>query len=114
MKELMKNAQWRIRAVLLLILDIVVIDLTSVFSLLIRFEFNYSAIAQEFLDSIYQYSWVNVVCTVGIFYLFHLYTSLWKYASVNELVNIATAVLLSGAVNRIGMGMMELKVPEKL
>lgn len=107
----MKNAQWRIRAVLLLILDIVVIDLTSVFSLLIRFEFNYSAIAQEFLDSIYQYSWVNVVCTVGIFYLFHLYTSLWKYASVNELVNIATAVLLSGAVNRIGMGMMELKVP---
>lgn len=93
MREVLGNFQWRVRAFVLLLLDIIAMGVASFLALWVQSEFVFSDIGTDVLRSVYGYMPFNVVITVAIFALFHLYTSLWKYASVNELVNAGLAVL---------------------
>ena len=111
MKRTEKNTQWHMRVILLLAGDIIAIMLSSFLALWLRFELVFADIDRIFLESIYQYAGINIICTIAIFYAFHLYTSLWKYASVNELVNITLAVVISGIVNAVGMRAFQNPVP---
>ncbi len=111
MKRAEKNTQWHMRVILLLAGDIIAIMLSSFLALWLRFELVFADIDRIFLESIYQYAVINIICTIAIFYAFHLYTSLWKYASVNELVNITLAVVISGIVNAVGMRAFQNPVP---
>lgn len=86
MREVLGNFQWRVRAFVLLLLDIIAMGVASFLALWVQSEFVFSDIGTDVLRSVYGYMPFNVVITVAIFALFHLYTSLWKYASVNELV----------------------------
>lgn len=96
MREVLGNFQWRVRAFVLLLLDIIAMGVASFLALWVQSEFVFSDIGTDVLRSVYGYMPFNVVITVAIFALFHLYTSLWKYASVNELVNAGLAVLTAG------------------
>lgn len=100
MREVLGNFQWRVRAFVLLLLDIIAMGVASFLALWVQSEFVFSDIRTDVLRSVYGYMPFNVVITVAIFALFHLYTSLWKYASVNELVNAGLAVLTAGILNR--------------
>lgn len=111
MKRTEKNTQWHMRVILLLAGDIIAIMLSSFLALWLRFELVFADIDRIFLESIYQYAVINIIRTIAIFYAFHLYTSLWKYASVNELVNITLAVVISGIVNAVGMRAFQNPVP---
>lgn len=103
MREVLGNFQWRVRAFVLLLLDIIAMGGASFLALWVQSEFVFSDIGTNVLRSVYEYMPFNVVITVAIFALFHLYTSLWKYASVNELVNAGLAVLTAGILNWIVM-----------
>ena len=103
MREVLGNFQWRVRAFVLLWLDIIAMGVASFLALWVQSEFVFSDIGTDVLRSVYGYMPFNVVITVAIFALFHLYTSLWKYASVNELVNAGLAVLTAGILNWIVM-----------
>ena len=111
MKNLIKNPEFRIRVSILLLADIFSVMLASFLTLVIRFEFELHNIYPPFIEAMYQYMPVNIVCTVIIFYFFHMYTSLWKYASVKELSNVFLAVFCSGVGQTIGMHILNLKVP---
>ncbi len=111
MKEMWTNIQWRSRALMLMVIDIVAIGLSGFLSLWMRFEFSFSDIQTEFLEAIYHYMPINVIITVIIFALFHMYDSLWKYASVNEFLNVVFAVVISSLVNGIVMNVAGFYVP---
>ncbi len=111
MKANRRNMQLRVRIILLLVGDVAAILLSSFLALWVRYEFVATNIDRSFLESVCHYAGINIVCTIAIFYTFHLYTSLWKYASVNELVNISFAVILSGILNAVGMKAFQYPVP---
>ncbi len=111
MSKLWKDSQWQIRVMLLLMLDIVVICMSSFLALWVRYEFEFAAIDQNYLEAISKYAPINIVCTVLIFYIFRLYKSLWRYASVNELVNAGCAVFSSVVINAILMAATGHQVP---
>lgn len=104
------TALW-VRVVMLLLFDILAVYLSSILALAIRFEFDASKIETKCIDSIYHYLAVNILCTIVVFYLFRLYTSLWKYASVQELCNIVFAVVVTGVLQILGMHLMKGIVP---
>lgn len=111
MEDLWKDSKWQIRMLLLVMLDIIVVNVSSFLALWVRFEFEFSAIDRQFLESIYRFAPINMVCTVLIFYVFRLYKSLWKYASVNELVNAGAAVFFSVIINTLLMKTTGYEVP---
>lgn len=106
-----KNPKKRIRVSLLLLYDIAVILLAEYGALLIRFEFRPSAIKPEFIEELIHYSPINIVLTLVIFALFSLYDSLWRYASVTELLNLTLACIISSMAQVVGTYMMQHHMP---
>lgn len=110
-KQAVHDTQLWVRVAMLLVFDILAVYVSGFLALAIRFELSFSKIEAICIESVYDYIVINILCTVIIFYLFRLYTSLWKYASVQELCNVVFAVVLSGVVQFIGMHIQGSRVP---
>lgn len=111
-KKYIKDKKLFIRRTLLFIFDVLAINVASYLALLTRFEFKFSDIPLRYINAVYDYMLINVICTIIIFYIFKLYNSLWKYASVNELFNVVIACTLSSMVQILGMKITGTHVPK--
>lgn len=101
-----------IRIAVLLIYDILAVFLAEIISIWTRFEFSLkNEQCIPFLETAVRYFWINVCVTLVIFAIMHLYNSLWKYASVQELLNVVVACLLSAALQSLGMHMLQWNMP---
>jgi len=109
--QLLQDAGMRAKATVLLLSDILAVYLASFGALTIRYELSFFNIRPVFIESAYRYLAVNILCTIAIFYCLRLYTSLWKYASVQELCNVVFAVVLSGMLQFAGIHLMGLEMP---
>ncbi len=101
----------RAKAAAFLLIDLVAIYLSSFLALAIRYEFNISSIEIRFIEAVYEYLLIHMISTVLIFYFLHLYTSLWKYASVQELCNVVYAVVSSSILQFVGMHLLQIRMP---
>ncbi len=100
------------RILLLIFTDIILINLASFLGLFVRFEFDMSLLdASGFLDNVITYSPFHTVITLLIFWCMHLYRSLWRYASVDELLHVINASLITIIVQTVGMHFCGLLVP---
>ncbi len=72
------NTQKLLRIACLLLADIVIINLSAVAALLLRFELSPAQASESgFMSSVISYMWLNTLVTVIIFWIFGLYNSLW-------------------------------------
>lgn len=106
-KKEKKLRRWRLRMsrsmMIFLVLDFLSIILASFASILVRYEFQFDLIEQRFVDTIIWYMPINFVVTVVVYYLFSLYTTLWKYAGITELCKITAAAAVSSILQVVGM-----------
>lgn len=79
------------RIIALVILDVMATVISSFAALFIRYEFSFWSIPQEYMTKFEQLLPFNVLVTLLFFVIWRLYKSVWRYASVTELVNIAAA-----------------------
>lgn len=93
---------------LLVIWDAVCINLCSFAALFIRYELNWDRFIRSGITDDYPKGYVttlqeliiiNTIVTLIIFMFFRLYNSLWRYASLGEVLNIAIACGLSAVVH---------------
>ncbi len=103
MKQFIHDKRLFIRRLFLIILDAILINLAAFSALFIRFDFRLGQIPTNYADAVLSYTVINTVTTIIIFSLFRLYNSLWRYAGIDELVNIIFACTLSGMFQLIGM-----------
>ena len=85
--------------VFLILLDILFINISSFLALWIRFNMYTADIPIEYYTSVQELLIPNTIVTLIVFAAFKLYTSLWRYASIKELVNIIGACLISMLLN---------------
>ena len=105
-----RNARYGRLAVRIFV-DILCIAVSMGGALWVRMDFRFEAIDAVFIESVARYMPVNLCCTLVLFQLFHLYNSLWQFASVNELKNITAAVAASAIVQYIGMHLLGCSIP---
>lgn len=105
-----RNARYG-RLLVRIFVDILCIAISMGGALWVRMDFHFGAIDAVFLESVARYMPINLCCTLVLFQLFHLYSSLWQFASVNELKNITAAVAASAAVQYAGMYLMGCSMP---
>ena len=86
-----QNQLWLHRVVILGVLDVAGIGISYFFALLLRFDFLYSKIPQEYLRGYLKSMPWLILVTILIFYLFKLYHSIWRLISLAELKRILTA-----------------------
>lgn len=106
-KKEKKLRRWKLRMsrsmMIFLVLDFLSIILASFASILVRYEFQFDLVEQRFVDTIIWYMTINFVVTVVVYYLFSLYTTLWKYAGITELCKITAAAAVSSILQVVGM-----------
>lgn len=95
----------------LMLLDVIMIIGCMAGALWLRFDFSFTAIDPEFLQSVHTYMWINVVCTIIVNVFFKMYKILWRFASMIELRNTVIAVFVSSFIQFCGMKLMGLHVP---
>lgn len=100
-----------LRRIFLLICDMVVIMVSSLLGLLLRFDLVFSKIPNEYLEAVWKYTPINILITVVIFYLFKLYHSIWRYAGINEMENVLMATVIASITQFIGMKICQCHVP---
>ena len=79
---------------LFMVLDIASITLSYFAALWVRFEFHIRRIPARFFKELGFYLPVILVITLVIYYLFHLYHSIWKFASLAEAARIIASYLI--------------------
>ncbi len=100
------------RIIMLVLCDVFLINLASFLALWIRFEFSLELMRQSgFLESIYRNAVPYTVMTLGVFELFRLYTSLWEFAGLDELIRIAAACVCASLLGYVTMKVFGMSVP---
>lgn len=103
LKQLIIDKKLFIRRLFLIILDVILINIASFSALFIRFDFRFSEVPLNYTEAVFSYTTINCITAIIIFALFRLYNSLWKYAGIDELVNILFACIITGFLQIIGM-----------
>ncbi|MFV0363780.1 MAG: polysaccharide biosynthesis protein [Suipraeoptans sp.] len=92
---MLKNRTSWVNRICLLIVDIIFINISSFLGLFVRFNLKVSEIPIEYMDSVSNMAIANTILTIIAFVIFRLYTTLWKFASLNELIYVIGACLVS-------------------
>lgn len=105
------NTKLLVRRIFLIIYDVIAVVLSSYIPLVMRYEFHISEIPQHFIDNVEWFLPFGIITTILAFYLMRLYHSLWAYAGVTEMQNMAAACALSALCQCVGLHFTKHYVP---
>lgn len=110
-KFLAENKQLIIRRFGLVVIDILSVALATYLSLIARFDFDPSFVqGSVYGQTAWNYLPYSIVITILLFWVFHLYQSLWQYAGTPEIINIFLSCVFS-AISQMIIVHMFLKWP---
>ena len=95
----------RSRMIALFIVDILSVILDSYLAIILRFKLDNIWVPAEYMYSVESYMVINVITTVVIFLVLNLYNRVWSYASMNEMLAILGATMLSTVFQNFSSGM---------
>lgn len=110
-KGVMRLEHWKLIALYLLIYDIVTINLSYFIGLWLRFDLQYSKIPSEYLMAFIKFAPFYTVFSIIVFYMMHMYNSLWRFASFNELTSIMMATVVTGTAHVVGITLFVRRMP---
>ena len=105
------NLKWLVRSSVIAFLDLLIIMGSYAAALFLRFDFQLSAIPDEYLHG---YIWSMpfwIMATLVVFYGCRLYHSIWRFASISELERMVIAFIMLIPVYLAGGMFMELHMP---
>ena len=105
-----KNAP-KNRIALLVVLDILIITISGLLALYVRFDFSFSKMDMKYVDYELYYLPMNLILTLLIFVAFKLYRSVWRFASTTELLNVIGACSGSILVQIVLMAILKMRMP---
>lgn len=100
------DQQLFLRRILLIMYDVVAIFAAGALTILLRFNLNYAAIELQYIQMMWKYLPINIICTLIIFVIFKLYSSMWQYAGPLEAGNVLMASAVSTLVQLIGYNLL--------
>ena len=108
MGKIVKNKQLFVRRAGLMVYDVLAVMASCAMGILLRFDLSYQKLIYtvggfRWQENLWQYLPINVVTTLIVFYMFHLYTSLWTYAGVPEMTATVSACLVASVLQAAGM-----------
>ena len=100
------------RVLALIILDTVLVNAAALGALFIRFEFSFEVLAESgFVDAYFHIAPYYTILSIGIFALLRLYSSLWQFASTDEIRNLAIASVLATVAGFVLCKVMQVYLP---
>ncbi len=102
---------WVVIAFYLLVYDVAALNFSYFLGLLVRFDLQYTSIPAEYMNAFRSFAPVYTVFAVVVFYLLHLYKSIWRFASFSELNRIFLASIITTLFQVIGITCIYQRMP---
>ncbi|MEZ3433423.1 MAG: polysaccharide biosynthesis protein [Lachnospiraceae bacterium] len=102
---------WVYKAAMIAFLDMLIVLVSYLMALILRFDFEFSSIPRMYLNG---YLWSMpfwIAATIVVFYACRLYHSIWRLASVPEVQMCITAYIILLPVYGVGIVFMSLRMP---
>ena len=103
---------------LMLLLDIVAVNLAYYIALIIRVSisdvggvFESAQDVPAYFSALYRFAPVYTVLCIVVFYLFRLYSGVWRYAGANDLQRILGATVVTSVIHVIGTILISRRMP---
>lgn len=95
----------------LAVCDLLILNVVSILALWMRFDFRWNSIPEVVLDQAMAYAPFYVLTTAVIFLVCGMYTSLWRYAGIYEMVMLEIAMIFTTALQALGMKIAGYEMP---
>ena len=102
---------WVVVAAYLCIYDVVAVNFSYFFGLWLRFDLKFSGIPTEFYQAFIKFAPFYTIFCIVVFYLLHLYKSIWRFASFNELNRLFLATLITSVFHIAGISIFIRRMP---
>lgn len=102
---------WVVVAAYLCIYDVVAVNFSYFFGLWLRFDLKFSGIPTEFYRAFIEFAPFYTIFCIVVFYLLHLYKSIWRFASFNELNRLFLATLITSVFHIAGISIFIRRMP---
>ena len=80
---------------IMILADIFSLIVAGGFALLVRFDFSFAQIPQEYLDHFIRVLPLQVLLTLAVFWLMHMYHFVWRSVSAHDVVRMVPPVILA-------------------
>ena len=90
---------WHIIAFLLALYDAFAVTFSYFFTLLIRFDLRYSFIPNNYLHTFYYFAPIYIFICFLVFFMFRLYKSIWRFASLPEMTRAVVATVITAVLH---------------
>ncbi len=102
------------KTILMVLVDFMIINISAIFSLFLRFEnFNNPQFMSYF--EVYKNTFLFIsIAKIVVFYLFGLYRSIWKYASVDEMLKIVSACVTASIASISTLAFLQTSLPRSV
>jgi len=95
----LKIQHWKLIAIGLAIFDIIAIFFSYFFGLWLRFDFQYTTIPPEYMQSYIRFIPFYIVASLIFFRFMRMYRGIWRFAGFRELIRYTLASLLASAAH---------------
>ena len=102
---------WKMVAIMIAVYDAIVVNGAYFIALWLRFDCAFSAIPFEYRDAWLKFTPIYSVVCFFVFYGFHLYQSMWRFAGFSELKRVIAASFLSSVIHSIGVWLLFKRMP---
>lgn len=101
-KKKFRLEHWQVIAIYLAVYDVIAVNFSYFFALLLRFDFQFSVIPKSYLQMWKSFAPFYTAACLVVFFLFRLYQSIWRYASYSELIRVFLASIVTTGIQIIG------------
>ena len=92
---------WHLIFIFLIIYDIVAVNLAYFIGLWLRFDCRFYSIPPMYLDAWKHFALIYTVICIVVFLLLKLYQSMWRFASIDELIRIGLSSVITGVLHAV-------------
>ena len=101
-KKKFRLEHWQVIAICLAVYDVIAVNFSYFFALLLRFDFQFSVIPKSYFQMWKSFAPFYTAACLVVFFLFRLYQSIWRYASYSELIRVFLASIVTTGIQIIG------------
>ena len=99
MRGLKQIEHWKLIALFAAVYDFAVAHVSYFLALWLRFDCNYSAITPRYLNAYTSFITIYAVLALVIFHFFHMHRIMWRYASIEELIQTVLGSLTASVLH---------------
>jgi len=110
-KGILSFGRWHTTSFFLALYDLVVVSGSYFLALWLRFDCKFTEISPMYLDAWIRFAPIYAVISIVVMKGFHLYRSIWRFASFIELKRVVLANVILGVIHSVFITVLFLRMP---